>query len=277
MDSSGTPAFAVEVFGHTTVHAPHGTLRASDFTGVKPRQLLELIALGRGEPVRKAALAEQIWAGRPPGRWQVTLESYVALVRRAIQPGVPGRATVLRTTTGGYRLDVERVRLDVLEFDDLTRHAAGFAPDRALPLWEAALHLADGSLLASEPYATWAVDARRAHEQVLHAAAVTGAECALALRRPERAVPMARRATEIDPLAEHGWQVLIRAKMAAGRRADAAHAFHTCRDALRRELGVEPDARTRELLAGVLADHPAEDSLAKVGQERRGHRLALLA
>ena len=54
----GERAFAVHVFGHTTVCTPDRILRASDFTGVKPRQILELIALGRGEPMRKAAIAE---------------------------------------------------------------------------------------------------------------------------------------------------------------------------------------------------------------------------
>lgn len=275
-DSSATPhTFTVEVFGHTIVRAPHRTLRASDFSGVKPRQILELIALGRGEPVRKAALAEHIWAGRPPARWQVTLESYVALLRRAMQPGVPGRATVLCTTTGGYRLDVERVRLDLVEFDDLTRRAAGAAPERALPLWEAALSIADATLLAAEPYATWAVDARRVHERTLHHAAVTAAEIALTLGMPERAVPSACRATEIDPLAEHGWQLVIRAHLGAGRRAEAAHAFHTCRAILVRDLGVEPDARTRALLAGVLADSAVVDLPA--GPDHATRRLALLA
>jgi DNA-binding SARP family transcriptional activator len=243
--------FGVALFGHTTVRTPRRTLRASDFTGVKPRQILELVALGKGEPVRKTALAEHVWAGRPPARWQVTLESYVALVRRAMQPGVPGRATVLCTTTGGYRLDVERVQLDLLEFDDLSRRAALAPPPRALPLWECAVAVAGGTLLAAEPYATWALDARRSHERLLHAAAVSGAEAALAARLPERAVPLARRATEIDPLAEHGWQVLITAQLAAGRRAEAAHAFRTCRAGLWRELGVEPDVRTSDLLIGV--------------------------
>ena len=70
----GSRAFGVHLFGHTTVHTPDRILRASDFMGV-----------------RKTAIAEQIWAGRPPRRWQVTLESYVALLRRAMQPGVPGR------------------------------------------------------------------------------------------------------------------------------------------------------------------------------------------
>ena len=48
MDAGATPhPFTVEVFGHTTVRTPQRTLQASDFTGVKPRQILELIALGR--------------------------------------------------------------------------------------------------------------------------------------------------------------------------------------------------------------------------------------
>jgi DNA-binding SARP family transcriptional activator len=97
------------------------------------------------------------------------------------------------------------------------------------------------------------VDARRTHERLLHTAAATGAETALTLQAAERAVPLARRATELDPLSEHGWQLLIRSELAAGRRAEAAHAFHSCRASLRRDLGLEPDVRTRELLAGVLA------------------------
>ena len=248
----GERAFVVHVFGHTTVRTPDRILRASDFTGVKPRQILELIALGRGEPVRKAAIAEHIWSGRPPRRWQVTLESYVALLRRAMQPGVPGRATVLCTTPGGYRLDTERVGIDLHDFDGLTRRAAHAAPHDALPLWERAVEIADATLLATEPYAAWAVDARRVHERTLYAAAVGAAEAALAVGQPERAVPPACRATEVDPLAEQGWQVLIRAQLAAGRRAEATHAFHACRRGLRRELGVEPDRRTWELYTGAL-------------------------
>ena len=118
--------------------------------------------------MRKAAIAEHIWSGRPPRRWQVTLESYVALLRRAMQPGVPGRATVLCTTPGGYRLDTERVGIDLHDFDGLTRRAAHAAPHDALPLWERAVEIADATLLATEPYAAWAVDARRTHERLLH-------------------------------------------------------------------------------------------------------------
>ena len=155
----------------------------------------------------------------------MTLESYIALLRRALEPGVPGRATVLRTTAGGYRLDVERVRVDLLEFDDVTCRAAVAAPECALPLWEYALR---SPTAAAGRRAVRGVGGRRrrAHEQVLHGAAVTAAEIALGLHLPERAVPLARRATDIEPLAEQGWQVLIRAELAAGRGRGRARVPH---------------------------------------------------
>ncbi len=43
--------YAVDLFGHTVVRTPDRTLRTAEFPGVKPRQILELLALGRGEPV----------------------------------------------------------------------------------------------------------------------------------------------------------------------------------------------------------------------------------
>ena len=114
-----------------------------------------------------------------------------------VAPGVPGRATVLCTTPGGYRFDTERVRIDLHDFEERIRRAGHTAPAQALPFWESAVSVADGTLLATEPYAAWAVDARRAHERALHAAAAAGAEIALALREAERAVPLARLATEL--------------------------------------------------------------------------------
>jgi SARP family transcriptional regulator, regulator of embCAB operon len=250
--------YGIDLFGHTVVRTPDRTLRTPEFPGVKPRQILELVALGRGEPVLKTVIADRIWNGRPPAKWPITLESYVALLRRAVQPGVPGRATVLRTTPGGYRLDVERVALDLHVFDRLVRSAAGATAELALPAWERAVQMAGEPLLAGEPYASWAVEARAHQDECVLAAALRGAETALALREPGRAVPLARRATELAPLAEHGWQLLIRGLVATGRRAEAVHAFHRCRTALRRDLGLDPSPTTAQLFEQVLADRPVE-------------------
>jgi SARP family transcriptional regulator, regulator of embCAB operon len=248
----------IEILGHTAVHGPDRTVREPYFPGCKPRQVLELLALGRGSPVPKAMIAERMWDGLPPTTWRATLESYVGLLRRTLQPGVPGRQTIVRTVASGYLLDLARARIDLMQWEGLAADAAGATQDElALPLSERAVDAAEKPLLASEPYAAWAAQARRRHDGLVHAAAVRGATAALRLDEPARAVPLARRATRIEPMGELGQQLLIAALGRAGRRADAVQAFHAYRATLLGTLGVEPDPVTCASFERILRAQPA--------------------
>ena len=46
--------------------------------GVKPRQILAILALAAGRPVSKEHLADLLWDGEPPKGYRGTLESYAA-------------------------------------------------------------------------------------------------------------------------------------------------------------------------------------------------------
>ena len=84
-----------------------------------------------GRPVTKDQLAERLWEGAPPQSWLTTLEAYVSKLRRALAPGVPVRRSVVVTTSGGYRLDDERVSVDLIVFADAVRRwerEAGLQP-----------------------------------------------------------------------------------------------------------------------------------------------------
>jgi DNA-binding SARP family transcriptional activator len=245
---------SIFLYGRTRVHAAGRVLLADAFPGIKPRNILELLTLARGASISKPALAEQLWDGRPPTSWPATLESYVALLRRTLEPGVPGRRTVVATASRGYRLDMDRVTVDLDTFDQLTERAARLPVAESLPAWERALLLAHREPLEDEPYAKWAADAREAHREAVLGATQRAAEAALALRRPERAAVHAEHATRIDPLAEHSWQLLLRALAQAGHRAEAVNAFHACQAALRRELGIDPGPATRQLFERIVGD-----------------------
>lgn len=52
---------------------------------------------------------------------------------------------------------------------------------------------------------------------------------------------------ELDPAQELGYRALMEIHHANGERALALQAYHRCRNVLRAELGIEPDARTRRL------------------------------
>jgi DNA-binding SARP family transcriptional activator/tetratricopeptide (TPR) repeat protein len=98
--------------------------------------------------------------------------------------------------------------------------------------------------------------------------------CALACQAQARsgdlagAVAAARRRTELQPLDEAGYRVLMGLQADRGDQAGAVSTYHHCASVLERELGVVPGGRTRELfqrlIAPVLPAHPARPAIRPV-------------
>jgi DNA-binding SARP family transcriptional activator len=244
--------FEVRLFGVTEVRTPRGTMTARDFGGVKQRHILQLLALHGA--LSKAELAEHLWEGSPPAEYIATLESYVSLLRRRIDPGSPARRSVVATRTGGYALDTDRVSTDIGRFDRLLLSASGLPAATALPMLSQAVAVANAPLLADEMYPTWARDARQRHRARLVEAATRAAEHALAAGDTQHADDLASRATDLEPLAEAAWRVRMSARHAAGDRAGALRHYQSCRRALADELGIEPATGTHELFVRILQD-----------------------
>ena len=60
----------------------------------------------------------------------------------------------------------------------------------------------------------------------------------------------------LDPLQEPGHRALMRLYAAAGRRGAALRQYQACVAVLQRELGVEPEAETRQLYQEILRERP---------------------
>ena len=150
----------ISLFGETVAEFDGRTVSASDMGGSKPRQILEILACELGSPVAKDQLADQLWSGRLPASYVGTLESYVCVLRRSLGSG-PDRRAFLRTSSRGYLLDPDRVTVDLAQFRGLASSALVTGGDASVELSASALGLAKGELLASEPYADWAVRARQ--------------------------------------------------------------------------------------------------------------------
>ena len=67
------------------------------------------------------------------------------------------------------------------------------------------------------------------------------------------AVLAARRRIQLQPLEEVGYRALMRLQADLGDRAGALSTYHHCASVLERDLGVEPDPATRDLLARLMA------------------------
>ncbi|MFL6151306.1 MAG: BTAD domain-containing putative transcriptional regulator [Ornithinibacter sp.] len=245
--------FDIRLFGTTTVRSTTTEVVGSQLGGIKPRQVLEVLALAGAAPVTKDRLVQVLWGDNPPASAVPTLESYVCVLRRALGGG-KGNSSPILTTSAGYRLDSERVTVDVLRCRSMLARAATADDAQALALTRKALRYCEQPLLASETRAGWADRTREEFRQELATACGRASRAALALGGYEEAVQLATRGTTLEPYDESLTRDLMRALCAAGRRAAALSAFLDLRRGLVEELGVEPGPQTRALYVQVLTD-----------------------
>lgn len=238
------PHLSVQIIGSLRIQRGTTTLDAWHLGGCKPRQILEILLLQLGTPVSKDRLIEFLWGGCPPAEARPSLESYVSVLRRNLQPGF-GKDGPLKTATGGYVIDREFVDLDLDRFDGLFRAAQVAAPAEAHPLLRQALDIAVGPLLGDELLPAWAEDERRAHAARVTQALILAAETSAQLGELDESVDWAGRALVGEPLNERAWTSLILGLELAGRHAEGLHAYERCRRALDRDLGCAPGAALR--------------------------------
>ncbi|MBG6059380.1 DNA-binding SARP family transcriptional activator [Cryobacterium sp. MP_M5] len=254
----------IQILGSLRVCRGGAVLGAHHLGGPKPRQILEILLLQLGTPVSKERLIDLLWGGNPPAEAQATLESYVCVLRRYLQPGA-GKSGPLQTVNGGYVMDKALVDLDLDRFDTLLRLAQHSGAAEALPMLHEALDLAAGPLLGSELLPAWAVDERSAHAARVTEARILAAGCAMALFHPAEAVGWASQAADGDPLNERAWTALVLALELAGRPTDGLAAFDRCRRILNRELGCAPGPDLRQAQVRMLhatADGELSDLLS---------------
>ncbi|MCX8453702.1 BTAD domain-containing putative transcriptional regulator [Paenarthrobacter ureafaciens] len=255
----------IKIFGPLTVYRGDTELSAGDLGGPKPRQVLEILLLNSGTAVSKTRLMELLWGGNHPAVALPTLESYVSVLRRHLQPGT-GRSGPIRTVTGGYAIDKALVDLDLDRFEMLTKQGSQAPPAKALKLFTEALELATAPLLGDELLPAWAEDERALYASRVASVQVAAAEAALAAGEPDRAIVLTEPITQKDPLNERAWTALILGLERHGEAAEALKAFDHYRRVMDRELGCTPNQTVREAQARLLAS-TAVSSLPSYGVE----------
>ncbi|WP_108252176.1 AfsR/SARP family transcriptional regulator [Planctomonas deserti] len=254
----------VRILGPLHVQRGSVVLDATQLGGPKPRQILEILLLRVGTSVSKERLVELIWEGNAPTEAMSTLESYVSVLRRHLQPGC-GKSGPLKTTNGGYFLDPTLVDLDLNRFDSRLRLAADADPAVAFPLLMEALAIADAPLLGDELRPAWAEEERGRHAARVATARTMAAEAAIELGRPTEAARLAELAVEADPLCENAWTALLLARQEEGRPAEGLREYERCRGILERELGCAPGPRLQGAHARLLrATAGQDDGLSEV-------------
>ncbi|HEY3148137.1 MAG TPA: BTAD domain-containing putative transcriptional regulator [Dongiaceae bacterium] len=153
-------------------------------------------------------------------------------------------------------LSVERVRVDVKEFEDLAASTAAGALEMAARHYRGSL--LDGVFAKDDVFEQWARDQRdrlleRAiaiHERLIDAGA------------PDKRVVHARNLLRLDPSRESSHRSLMKALSEAGERDLALRQYEICRDTLARELKTRPSAEMERLRTAIASGTDPKPSAA---------------
>lgn len=221
--------------------------------GGKIRTLLAALLLRPNQVVSFDQLAERLWGHDLPRHPRRVLQTNVVRLRQFLD-----LTDVIFTERHGYLARLEPGQLDLLEFQQLIRTAAGAAtPALEGRLLHDALAMWSGPVCADvESDVLDQIDVPPLTEQRLQAIE-RRVDIDVQLGGSAALVPELRALTTEHPLRERFWAQLMTVLYRTGRQADALEAYRTVSRLLKEEAGIDPSAELRELHQNFLTQQYA--------------------
>ncbi|NNF53934.1 MAG: hypothetical protein HKN03_05765 [Acidimicrobiales bacterium] len=216
----------------------------------KSRSLMKILALAPGYQLHRDQVIEMLWPelghSSATNNWRSTLHS----VRAALEPGRPaGSSTYLVLANGMLRLEAPGgIWLDVDAFRDASRRCRQLG---CIDSYEAALALYSGDLLPEDRYEDWAMATRESLRELWLTLMVELGALYEAAGEWAAGVTVLERATAAAPSHEDAHCGLMRIHALGGRPGQAIRQYERLKEALARELEVDPMPGTRELRAAI--------------------------
>ncbi|MBM7799913.1 DNA-binding SARP family transcriptional activator/lambda repressor-like predicted transcriptional regulator [Microlunatus panaciterrae] len=211
--------------------------------------LLALLAAHAGAPQQRQRIAGLFWPESGDAQALTNLRRELHHLRQLLDDD----PAVVVTSRDLCWVDSTSCRVDVRVFETERRAAMRASePARALGHAVKALEVYRGDLLPAL-YDDWLLDLRAdLREQCV---ALCDLICRIGMQQGALAPALeaARRRITLQPLEEVGYRTLMELQVRHGDRAGAISTFHRCSSVLERELGVEPDRATRNLMRRLMA------------------------
>ncbi len=238
-----------------------------DVGGPKPQSVLGVLALSAGRPVSSDRIIDLVWDEGAPVTARRTLQSYAASLRGSMR--IDQR---LRSTQGGYLLDVQRRDVDLLAFEDTVASlladrsadpdARAAALSEALSSWGPPL----GGLRTSERLRGLVAPFEELHLQGIEALAssqILGSQAGEAVRALSALV-------REHPTRESLWLLLAKGFARLGRRDASLDAIQHAREELRMQLGVDLSPQLLDYERELLIDGVELEASSAAGPHRSG-------
>jgi DNA-binding SARP family transcriptional activator len=238
MTAAGSTAARLYLLGRVRLETADG--REITPRSAKARGLLAYVALSPAGTAPRPKLASLLWGDSMTA--MASLRQAVKEVRNATVG-----LEMFAADHHSLRLDLERVWVDVLPFDDLVERAADVAQIQAA----CARGLLEDETIRAAGFEDWlVVEETRCRQHLAH---VLEDRLARALGHAARnlAVGYAEALLVLDPVHEQAHRALMRCHADAGDVAGAIRRYEVCRTALARELDLTPSIETESLLQEI--------------------------
>jgi DNA-binding SARP family transcriptional activator len=228
----------------------------------KAQALLAYLAMSGTRPRPREELATLLWSDADDADGRNSLRQTLFLIRRALPDAGADYLHVSRATVA---LDGANVVSDVSDFEQRLAEDTPEGLEAAIALYrDDFLH---GFGLDEPGFKEWMTAERERLRGVVRGALATLLARRTDEGRLDRALEIARRLLVLDPLDEPTHRALMRLHARQGQHATALQQYQVCLSVLQRELGVEPDAETRELYRRLRRESAATSTAAVATEE----------
>jgi DNA-binding SARP family transcriptional activator/tetratricopeptide (TPR) repeat protein len=230
----------------------------------QPRQqaVLGILAMRANRVISRGELVDAVWGQEPPASAEGGVYTYIAGLRRIIEPNrsLRGPGRVLVSSGAGYVLHLVPGQPDAVSFEQHLGRARqlrkGGDPAAAVTALNAALGLWRGIAFAGVP-GPFAETERIRLGELRSMAAEERADVLLALGRHEEVVPDLTAMVADHPMRERMRGLLMIALYRCGRQAEALRVFTVGRRVLAEELGIDPGGELSRIHQQVLTSDAA--------------------
>ncbi|HEU0200842.1 MAG TPA: alpha/beta fold hydrolase, partial [Burkholderiaceae bacterium] len=225
----------------------------------KAQALLAYLALPAGKLHARSALATLLWGETDNERARASLRRALHELRNAL--GTSAHA-VLRIDDETVALNASAVEVDVALFMGSFKDETPAALERAAALYRG--DLLAGFDLKEEGFNFWL----SAQREALRERALQALSKLVAQRRRagelDGAMAAAMQVLALEPAQEEMHRTLMRLYLETGRRGAALRQYQHCVYVLQRELGVAPEAETKQLYQHVLRQRDTDGGTGQI-------------
>jgi DNA-binding SARP family transcriptional activator len=257
---STSPMLIVGALGPLRVYVG-GCRLDGDWLQQRAGQVLRYLVCVRDRPAAPDDIAAAIWPDREPSTG-ANVRYCIYKVRERLDGPRRGAASVILHSPRGYRLDPQRLKLDVDVFQanvaaGLAAHGRGEGRLAESILTEA-LALYHGDFLSDEPYAEWALHERDyLRAQAAKALSALG-ELSLTEGRLGSASVHLERLARLEPFDSRVHELLIEVCLRRGRRTDALRHYSNLRRRVFEAFGEPPGFDLADVAARIARRGPLD-------------------